>query len=109
MSLLNTKITRDLEPGTYTARICNYREYSPEDRQPYVAVELAIDDTFVTHRWYSSRIPYIMRCLRKQFRKDYFDLTLSELLEYGVTHEFIVHVSYDTRYGIQIDYREEVA
>jgi hypothetical protein len=109
MSLLNTKITRDLEPGTYTARVRSYKEYNPEDRQPYLAVEMDIDNMIVTHRWYSSRIPYIMRCLRKQFRKDYFDVTLSELLEYAMTHDFTVTVSYDTRYGIQIDYREEVA
>lgn len=104
MSLLNTSLIRDAEPGFYYTNIHSYKECKPANRQPYILVEMLVDGLYITDRWYSSRIPYIMRCLRKQFRKDYFDCTLSELLEYARTHKILIGVSYDARYGQQIDY-----
>lgn len=108
MTLLNTSITRDVAPGSYITRIRNYKEVNIEGRQPYVAVEMVIDNLDVTDKWYSSRIPYLMSCLRRQFRKDYMDCTLSQLLELARTNDIVVNVSYDAKYGRQIDYREEV-
>lgn len=107
MSLLNTTIIRDAEPGIYDTNIRYYKECKPDGRQPYILVEMLIDGLIITDRWYSSRIPYIMRQLRKQFRMDYFDCTLSQLLEHAQTHEIRVHLTYDSRYGRQIDYSAE--
>ena len=108
MSLLNTTITRDVEPGTYITRIRSFKEVNIEGRQPYVAVEMVIDNLDVTDKWYSRRIPYLMNCLRRQFCKDYMECTLSQLLELARTNDIIVNVSYDAKYGRQIDYREEM-
>lgn len=108
MSILNTILIRDLEPGNYLARVRTYKEVNLEGRQPYVEVEMLIDNLFIVEHWYSSRIPYIMRCLRKQYRKDYMDCTLSQILEMCRDQDFVVNVSYDAKYGRQIDYREEV-
>lgn len=107
-SLLNTTLVRDIEPGSYITRIRTYNEVNIEGRQPYVSVEMLIDDLIVTDRWYSSRIPYIMKCLRKQYHKDYMDVTLSQLLNMCKDQDFVVNVSYNAKYGRQIDYREEV-
>lgn len=104
MSLLNSVLIRDIEPGAYDTYVRFYKEYNPQGRQPYIAVEMLIDGLIITDRWYASRIPYLMHCLRKQFKMDYFDCTLSQLLEYARTHSIRVHVSYDPRYGRQIDY-----
>ena len=104
MSLLNTQIIRDAEPGIYDTNIRYYKECNPAGRQPYILVEMLIDGLIVTDRWYASRIPYIMYQLRKQFRMDYFDCTLSQLLDYARTHQIRVSVDYDPRYGRQIGY-----
>lgn len=104
MSLLNYSIPRDVEPGVYDVNIRYYKECKPEGRQPYVLVEMLIDDLIVTDRWYASRIPYLMYCLRKQFRKDRMDCTLSQLLDLAKYRRLRVVVSYDARYGRQIDY-----
>lgn len=108
MSLLDTTILRNVEPGTYLTRIRSFEEVNIEGRQPYIQVEMSIDDLLVTDRWYSNRIPYIMNCLRHQFEMDYMDCTLSGLLEKCRKQDFIVTVSYDPKYGRQIGYREEV-
>lgn len=108
MSLLNFTLIRDAEPGTYTTRITRFEECKPENRQPYVLVEMNIDGLVVEDRWYASRIHFIMNALRKQFRKDYMDCTLSQLLDLAMKNDIIVHLSYDAKYGRQIDYREEV-
>jgi len=105
MSLLNSVLVRDVEPGIYTTTVRYYRECKPEGRQPYILVEMLIDGLLITDRWYSSRIPYIMNGLRKQYHKDYLDCTLSQLLEYARTHPFEVYVCYDPRFGRQIDYK----
>ncbi len=104
MSLLNYSIIRDVEPGIYDTNIRYYKEVTPNGRQPYILVEMLIDGLIVTDRWYANRIPYLMRCLRNQFYMDYFDCTLSQLLEYARTHRIRVMVNYDPRYGRQIDY-----
>lgn len=108
MSLLNTTLIRDIEPGSYTTRVKSYKEVNIPGRTPYIAVDMTIDNLDITERWYSGRIPYIMACLRHQFRKDYMDVTLSELLDLCNKKDFVVNVSYDAKYGRQIDYREEV-
>lgn len=108
MSLLNTTLTRDIEPGTYFTRIISYKEVNIEGRQPYVSVEMELDGLIVADRWYSKRIPYIMNCLRRQHERDYMDCTLSQLLELSIKHGIYVTVSYSYKYGRQIDYREEV-
>lgn len=107
MSLLNTSIIRDAEPGIYDTTIRYYKECNPQGRQPYILVEMLIDGLIITDRWYANRIPYIMYQIRKQFRMDYLDCTLSQLLEYARTHEIRVALSYDARYGRQIDYSAE--
>lgn len=105
MSLLDSVLVREVEPGIYTTKVRYYRECKPEGRQPYILVEMLIDGLIITERWYANRIPYIMNSLRKQYRMDYLDCTLSQLLEYARTHEFEVYVSYDPRYGRQVDYK----
>ena len=107
MSLFNTFIEREIMPGFYQTTIHYYKEVNPEGRQPYIKVQMNIDGIEVTDKWYASRIPYIMRCLRHQYRADYMDFTLSELLKYGSKRAFTVKVSYDGYYGRQIDYVEE--
>ena len=104
MSLLNSVLIRDVEPGAYDTNVYTYKECKPQGRQPYIAVEMLIDGLIVTDRWYASRIPYLMYCLRKQFHMDYMDCTLSQLLDYARTHKIRVFVSYDPKYGRQIDY-----
>lgn len=104
MSLLNSVLIRDVEPGMYYTNILSYKECKPANRQPYILVEMLVDGLYITDRWYANRIPYIMHCLRKQFHKQYLDCTLSELLEYARTHRLLIGVSYDSRYGQQIDY-----
>lgn len=111
MSLLNSSLTRLVEPGIYDTTIRFYKEVTPKQRphedfirQPYILVEMLINNVIVTDRWYASRIPYLMHCLRHQFRKDYFDCTLSQLLDYAKHHVIRVEVSYDPRYGQQISY-----
>lgn len=111
MSLLNSSLIRMVEPGIYDVTIRHYQEIVPKQkphedfiRQPYILVEMLVDGVIVTDRWYASRIPYLMHCLRHQFRKDYFDCTLSQLLEYAKTHVVRIGVDYDPRYGLQIDY-----
>jgi len=109
MSLFNTFIEREIQPGFYQTTIHYYKEVIPTDKtkQPYIKVQMNIDGIEVTDKWYANRIPYIMRCLRHQYRADYMDFTLSQLLEYGRKRAFTVQVSYDGYYGRQIDYSEE--
>ena len=107
MSLLNSFIEREVKPGTYQTKIHSYTECKPEGRQPYIKVQMNIDGIEVTDRWYASRIPYIMRCIRHQFRADYMDYTLSQLLALARDRYITVNVNYDGYYGRQIDYRED--
>lgn len=111
MSLLNSSITHMTQPGIYDTTIRYYKEVTPKQkpyedfvRQPYILVEMLIDGQIVTDRWYANRIPYLMYCLRKQFHMDYFDCTLSQLLEYAKTHSLRVFIDYHARYGLQVDY-----
>ena len=105
MSLLNSVLVRDAEPGMYTVTVREYRECKPQNRQPYILVTMLIDGLIIDDRWYANRIPYIMHCLRKQYNMQYLDCTLSQLLEYARTHTFRVMLDYDPRYGRQIDYK----
>jgi len=107
MSLFDSFIEREVKPGTYKTTIHYYKECKPEGRQPYILVQMNIDGIEVNDRWYASRIPYIMRCLRHQLRADYFDYTLSQLLKQVRDREITVTVSYDGYYGRQIDYFED--
>ena len=104
MSLLNSTLVRDAQPGVYDVTVRYYKECAPANRQPYILVTMLIDGLLVDDRWYANRIPYIMRSLRRQYRMDYFDCTLSQLLEHARTHEFRIVLDYDPRYGRQIDY-----
>jgi hypothetical protein len=106
MSLLNSVIERELKPGTYWTTIHYYKERNPKGRQPYIEVRMNIDGLEITDRWYANRIPYIMHCIRHQFRADFFDYTLSQLLQLAHDHEIVVHISYDGYYGRQIDYKD---
>lgn len=108
MSLLNYELVRDVEPGTYTTRITSYREVANEGKQPYIELEMYVDNMFVTDRLYASRIPYFMNCVRKQFHLDYYTTTLSMLLNKAKSDAITVTISYDAKYGRQIDYRKEV-
>ena len=85
MSLLNSVLVRDAEPGMYTVTVREYRECKPQNRQPYILVTMLIDGLIIDDRWYANRIPYIMHCLRKQYNMQYLDCTLSQLLEYART------------------------
>jgi hypothetical protein len=108
MALLDTYLQREIKPGAYQTKIHYYKEIVPanKNKQPYVLVQMNIDGIEVTDRWYSSRIPYIMNCLRKQLRADYLDYTLSQLLKQLSKYPFTVHIYYDGYYGRQIDYNE---
>mgnify|MGYP003518541049 FL=1 len=107
MSLLDTYLERELKPGTYQTTIHYYKEVNPQNRQPYIEVQMKIDGLEITDKWYANRIPYIMRCIRHQFRADYMDYTLSQLLKLAHDREITVNVTYDGYYGRQIDYRED--
>lgn len=114
MSLYNTFIQREIQPGTYRTKIHYHKECKPVERngrpsnkQPFIKVQMNIDGIEVTDRWYASRIPYIMRCIRHQFRADYMDYTLSQLIKLATEHEITVNISYDGFYGMQIDYAED--
>lgn len=111
MNLLDSSIIHMTQPGIYDTTIRFYKEVNPKQRahedfvrQPYIVVEMLINGQIITDRWYASRIPYIMYCLRKQFHMDYFDCTLSQLLDYAKTHSIRVFIDYDARYGLQVDY-----
>lgn len=106
MSLLNTYIEREIKPGYYQTKIHYWKEHNPKNRQPYIEVQMNIDGIEVTDKWYANRIPYIMRCIRHQFRADYMDYTLTQLLKLASDRSITVNVSYDGYYGRQIDYRE---
>ena len=43
MSLLDSVLVRDAEPGIYTVNIREYRECMPKNRQPDVLVTVLID------------------------------------------------------------------
>lgn len=107
MSLFDTFIERELKPGTYQTHIHYYKEVSNPGRQPYIEIQMKIDGLEIIDRWYANRIPYIMRCIRHQFRADYMDYTLSQLLKLASERNITVNVSYDGYYGRQIDYRED--
>lgn len=112
MSLLNTYIEREIKPGKYQTKIHHYKEVTPnnrygQNRQPYILVQMNIDGIEVYDRWYASRIPYIMKCLRKQLHADYMDFTLSQLLKQVSKYPITVNVTYDGYYGRQIDYWED--
>lgn len=104
MKLLETTIARDVNPGYYWTRIDSYEECTPEGRKPYVAVHMIIDGLEVEDRWYASRIPYIMHCLRDQYNFA-CEMSLTDLLEVAKDHGCGVRVSYSAQYGRQIDYR----
>lgn len=108
-SLYDTYIQRELKPGTYRTKIHYHKECKPKhkDGQPFIKVQMNIDGIEVTDRWYASRIPYIMRCIRHQFRADYMDYTLSQLIKLATEHEITVNVEYDGFYGMQISYNED--
>jgi len=107
MSLFDTYLERELKPGTYQTRIHYYKEVNNTGRQPYIEVQMNVDGLEITDRWYANRIPYIMRCIRHQFRADYMDYTLSQLLKLASDRNITINVSYDGYYGRQIDYRED--
>lgn len=112
MTLLDTYLEREIKPGKYQTTILRYKEVQPNNKygqnlQPYILVTMVIDGLEVTDRWYANRIPYIMKCLRKQLRADYMDYTLSQLLKQVSKYPFTVTVTYDGYYGRQIDYYED--
>lgn len=109
MSLLNTTLYHEIESGAYMARVISFNEIIPENskQQSYVAVVMRIDGTVVTERWFASRLPYIMKCLRKQFHMEYVDVTLLDLLNTAMEHDIAVTVEYSSQYGRQINYIDE--
>lgn len=104
MKLLETTIKRDISAGSYWTKITHFEECHPENRKPYVAVHMTIDDIDIEDRWYASRIPFIMHCLRDQYGIT-AEMSLAELLELASTHGCGVTVTYSSQYGRQIDYR----
>lgn len=103
--MLNNTSLLYAEPGTYYTRITSYTERKPANRQPYIEVEMNIGNFVVIDRWYANRLPYIMNCIRKQFHADYLDYTYSQLLKMAMNNPIMVHLSYHTQYGQQIDYK----
>lgn len=112
MSLLKTVSKHEVNEGTYTARVSKFNEVKAvvneqtEDiiRQAYVAVELELDNTTFVDRLYAARIPYVMRCLKRQYGLEHKDIDLEILLLYAAKHPVNVVVTIDAKYGVQVDY-----
>lgn len=104
MTLLETKIERNITAGSYWTIIKHFEECAPENRKPYIEVHMNIDGLEVVDRWYAARIPYIMHCLRDQYNLTQ-EMSLADLLKIASTHGVGLTVSYDPQYGRQIDYR----
>lgn len=110
-SLLNFSLIK----GIFNATITDYKEFPvllDSDRggctdhvirDAFILLDLHLDsgETIQT-RLYSKRIPYFIRSLNAQFDNAYF--SLRELLEYARTHEFMISIDEDPRYGQQVEY-----
>lgn len=120
------------EPGTYMVKVTNFKEFPavmnltdpdpdsdsntshiidpslPADaviRNPYVLIETS--DPLITIKLFSSRVPYFMKAINRQFNWNLSGLKLSQVLKYLEKHEFKIQLTYHPRYGEQIDFRAE--
>lgn len=128
-SLLDTIISA--EPGEYLVNITSYKEVpalinltdpDPSDeqhntsylidpsqpadaiiRKPYILIET--NNPLITIRIYSSRVPYFMRAINRQFHFELNNKPLSYILDYLRSHKFTTQLSYDPHYGEQYDFR----
>lgn len=112
--MTNSMLDFELIHGTFRATIDSYKEVpalTDDDntiiRDAFIAVTLRLDtgDTIDT-RWYSKRIPYILNCLREQLGDHIYKL--SEAIKAAMRTPITVHIDIDSKYGQQIEYREEV-
>lgn len=111
----------ELINGTFKATIESYKEFPallndgcryepslPENaiiRDAFLNVTLRLDDgRTIDTRWYSKRIPYILRCLRNQLGDHIY--RLSDALREAHTTHITVHINVDARYGQQIEYED---
>lgn len=115
MSILDYELIH----GTFTAIIADCEEvpalinnttvndpHLPENaiiRDAYLKISLKLNtgDTVET-RWYSKRIPYIMRCIRNQTSEEIYKL--SELIKYCRKNPITITITEDPKYGQQIEY-----
>lgn len=111
----------ELIHGTYGATIesykeipallnsgCRYEPNLPENtiiRDAYLDVTLRLDnnETLKT-RWYSKRIPYILRCIRNQLGDHIY--RLSDALKAASKTPITIHIHIDPKYGQQIEYED---
>ena len=120
------------EPGTYTVKVISFKEFPallnltdpdpdsatntshlidaslPADaiiRNPFILIETS--DPLITIKLFSSRVPYFMKAINRQFNWNLAGLKLSQVLHYLETHEFKVQLTYHPRYGEQFDFRSE--
>ena len=74
-------------------------------RNPFILIETS--DPLITIKLFSSRVPYFMKAINRQFNWNLAGLKLSQVLHYLETHEFKVQLTYHPRYGEQFDFRAE--
>lgn len=108
MSLLKSKVIKQLAEGSYKTRIKGYSEEKGE-KQDYIVLILLIEDVLneITREErdfiFPARLDYITKGLQSQWDKDFDDV--ESLLEFGKTHDFYVTAKKSTDYGIQYSYR----
>ena len=110
---MNSILDFELTHGTFLATIDYYKEVPAiiDDnntiiRDAYLAVTLRLNNNeTIKTRWYSKRIPYILRCLRTQLGEHIYKLT--DALNIASTTPFTVHITIDSKYGQQIEYSKE--
>lgn len=108
MSLLKSKVIRQLAEGSYKARIKEFSE-ATGGKSDYIVLTLIIDDILngITREErdfiFPARLDYIANSLQSQWDKDFEDF--ESLLEFGKTNDFFITAKKSTDYGIQYSYR----
>lgn len=101
----------ELINGTFTATVESYNEVPAATdeltnriiRDAYINIDLRLNTgETINTRWYSKRIPYIMRQISYQLDRTYYKL--STMLEVLKTTPITIDISIDPRYGQQIEY-----
>lgn len=111
----------ELIHGTFKATVESYREvpalvnnttfYDPSLPENAIVRDAFIEVTFrldnnetIKTRWYSKRIPYILRCLRNQLGDHIYKL--SDALKVASKTPITIHIHIDPKYGQQIEYED---